>query len=74
VIVVGCLVSGFGGVLFFEEKAVPEGAKEQPATAATPHLTSSSDLQLSRPQAVVVDGTCSGAEGVANRAMAAEWI
>jgi hypothetical protein len=37
VIVVGCLVSGFGGVLFSRTKAVSEGAKEQPATAATTH-------------------------------------
>ena len=39
-IVVGCLVSGFGGVLFFSRtKAVSEGAKEQPATATGSHTS-----------------------------------
>jgi len=72
VIVVGCLVSGFGGVLFSRRRQFRRGRKS--SQLRQPHLTSSSDLQLSRPRAVVVDGTCSGAEGVATRAMAAEWI
>ena len=73
-IVVGCLVSGFGGVLFSRRRQFRRGRKS--SQLRQPHLTSSSDLQVSRPRAVVVelDGTCRGAEAVANRAMGAEWI